>query len=377
MRFFREGPRKGLASAAAAPPSFGSRLCSFLSCLRPSSAAAPPPAASVFRKLALDDVLQYVALAGYVHDAACAFGLCKDFWLNDVQLRWALKDARHGEDKMTRLMWACERGYLPRVRELLAWESDLHAVDADGWTPLHFASASGHLAVVRELVGRGAKLEAKAKNGNTSLHYASIHGRLDVVRFLLDVGADIEAKSIDGCTPLYLSSQEGKLEVVRELLARCADVNARHNNGGTALMTASQQGHAAVVRELLARGADVSASSIRGRTALYAASFSGRCEVLRELLKRDGVDANAQSNDGCTPLMAACGDGHLAAATLLIDSGANLALLSNHGWSALRCAEQRVAQDAEPPEEDEEPPTAAQRKEHRNLVALLKARGAT
>ena len=56
------------------------------------------------------------------------------------------------------------------MRELLAWESDLHAVDARGLTPLHFASTEGHLAVVRELVGRGAKLEAKAKNGNTPLH---------------------------------------------------------------------------------------------------------------------------------------------------------------------------------------------------------------
>ena len=34
--------------------------------------------------------------------------------------------------------------------------------------------------------------------------------------------------------------------------------------------------------------------------------------------------------------------GHLAAVTLLLDAGADLALLDNAGWSALRYAESRV-----------------------------------
>jgi len=35
----------------------------------------------------IDDCLQYVALAGYVHDASLDVGLCKDFWLNKRRCR--------------------------------------------------------------------------------------------------------------------------------------------------------------------------------------------------------------------------------------------------------------------------------------------------
>ena len=288
------------------------------------------------RRVRIDDVLQYVALAGYTSDAARAFGLCRDFWLNDVQLRWALKDARHGKWKMTRLMWACIKGYLPRVRELITWESDVNAQDAQGLTPLHFAL--GHLAVARELVGRGAKLEAKDKNGNTPLHNASHIGHLDVVRFLLDAGADIEAKSNNSCTPLYNASQEGKLEVVRELLARGAAVDARANDGRTPLHASCSNGHAFVIRELYLRGADLTAIGHSLRSALiYACVF-----------------------------------GHLLAATLIIGLGANLALRTAAGTSALGHASALVAVDAAPGASV----TAEKRKEHADLVALLKLFGA-
>jgi hypothetical protein len=61
------------------------------------------------------------------------------------------------------------------------------------------------------------------------------------------------------------------------------------------------------------------------------------------------------------------------------DLEAGVALLDNAGESALRHAENRVElddDDDDEPEEGYEPPTAAQRREHKALVALLKARGA-
>ena len=138
---------------------------------------------------------------------------------------------------------------------------------------------------------------------------------------------------------------------------------------------ASQQGHLDVVRELLARGADVNARRNAGATALHHASWKGHAEVVRELLSR-GAAVNARASNGRTPLINACDKGQLAAATLLLDAGADLALLDNVGWSALRFAEQRVELDGGEPEEGKVPPTAAQRREHKALVALLKARGA-
>jgi ankyrin repeat protein len=254
----------------------------------------------------------------------------------------------------------------------------VHAQDERGSTPLHFASFAGHLAIVGELVGRGAKLEAKSKYSNTPLHLASFHGHQDVVRFLLDAGEDVEAKTSDDATPFFCASTYGHLEVVRELLARGAAVDARTNDGSTPLIKASEMGHATVVCELLACGAAINTRRYDDAAALHMASYCGHTEALRELLKRDDVNVDAQTDEGSTPLhMDACSEGRLMAPTLLLDRGADLALLDNAGRSALRWAELCVAHDAEPPAVGTEPPTAAQLREHRDLVALLKARGAT
>ena len=315
----------------------------------------------------LDDVVCYLALAGYVREAEAASGINSDVWRRDVQLRWVTVKARHGKLKRTRLHWACERGLLPRVIELLEWKSDIEAADEGGNTPLHLASGWGRLEVVRELVRRGAKVGAKTKNGNTPLHDASYYGHVEVARLLLDSGADIEAKSIMQGTPLYFASQEGKLEVVQLLVARGAVVDARAEDGWTSLMKASEKGHAPVVRALLAAGADVRARTNRNRTALHYASYAGRTEALRELLKCHDAELDAQEDGGNTPLMVACRNGHLMAATGLIFAGADVNLLNHAGRSALRIAEAAAHATQ---------PSSAQRKELNRVVAQLQLHGA-
>ena len=141
-------------------------------------------------------------------------------------------------------------------------------------------------------------------------------------------------------------------------------------------MKAGEKGHAAVVRELLQRGADANAHDNDGWTALHSASYNGRAEAMRELLMHR-PNINAQNNSGHTPLMCACDAGHLMAATLLIGHAADLALLDNAGHSALFWAENRLRQDAAPPAAGDEAVSPALREEHKSIVNLLKAHGAT
>ena len=338
----------------------------------------------------VDDVLYYLAFAGFRAEAFRACGINSVAWRLDAQLRRETVAARHGAQRRTRLHWACEKGYLPRVKELIDWGSDVEAEDELGCRPLNWACWMGHLEVVRELVRRGAVVTARRVDGLTLLHEASIGGHVEVARLLLDSGADIEAKANTTETPLYSAIRENKPEAVHLLVTRGANVNAhRTDSGDTPLIIASWKGHALIVRALLAAGADVSARATEGRTALHLASSAGHVESLRELLKRD-LDVNARSASGVTPLMEACACGHLMAATLLIASGADVHLRNNAGGSALDLARNLVRQDAQqpprpPPAAVSAPvlvappilPTAAQIAEHKKVVAQLEAHGAT
>ncbi len=83
-----------------------------------------------------------------------------------------------------------------------------------------------------------------------------------------------------------------------------------------------------------------------------------------ELLQR-GAAVNARASDSATPLMRACAEGHLAAATLLLDAGADLPLLCNNVHSALQLTKRRARVDKAP-----------KLPEHREHKALFKKRGA-
>ena len=336
--------------------------------------------ADPLRRVALDDVLQYVAQAGFTSDAASAFGACRDFWHNDEQMHWAAARARHGEHKMTRLMWASQHGLTERVVQLVEWSSDVNAQDARGLSSLHFAAILGRPATVRALLASGAKVSARTLDGTTPLHTAAYFGRLEVARLLLDAGARVDAlDTADGAPPMFLAAQQGHAEVVRELLARGADVNLRTREGCIALHTAAGRGHTEVVRELLARGADVTARDARLSTPLHHAADLNRCAELRLLLRAPGADVEARNALLRTPLIVACMFGYLGAATVLVGAGASLEPRSNIGVSALGWAlrRKRKSEGGEPEDAGgDAPPSEAQKEQHRALVAMLRALGA-
>ena len=219
----------------------------------------------------------------------------------------------------------------------------------------------GEVQRVRELVEvfRYGVNELNAM-GQTPLHIAAALGRADLVAELLRLGAKANAS----------------VGVSAPLLERGAAADARANGGWTPLVIAGENGHVAVLRELLKHGADVNARAKDGRTALHGASYKGRTELVRELLKHPAVHINAQDADGLTPLMETCLKGHVMAATLLVEHGADLALLNNGGQSALRLAEDK-ARNAAWHGAGEEPLAAAPRADYWRIVALLRERGAT
>ena len=122
----------------------------------------------------------------------------------------------------------------------------------------------------------------------------------------------------------------------RTIGSRAALIAKEFYVGYTALYMASSKGHIDAVRALLAAGANVDALTSRGATPLWIAAACGHADVVRALL---AVGAYVETPcDSKRPLHVASLQGHVVAATLLLDAGADANALDNLNRSPFSCA---------------------------------------
>jgi ankyrin repeat protein len=89
------------------------------------------------------------------------------------------------------LLMATEAGDLEHMQTLLAKRVEIHATNAQGWTPLHVAAAGGNVAVVELLLAHGADVNAASNIGATPLDNAITYSRSQaVVNLLQQHGAE-------------------------------------------------------------------------------------------------------------------------------------------------------------------------------------------
>jgi ankyrin repeat protein len=189
------------------------------------------------------------------------------------------------------------------------------------------------------LIEAGADLKARSKAGSFSAFlFAARAGHIEVARVLLDAGADIDEKLPDGTSALLLAILNAHYEAAAFLVDRGADVNAdaqgwaplhqvvwsRRPNTGSNIPGAVPTGSVdslELVRKLLQHGANVNARLQKepkdgfrnmlnriGATPFLLAAKSVDLPLLR-LLVEHGADPALTTEDGTTALMAAAGVG--------------------------------------------------------------------
>ncbi|MBV9503715.1 MAG: ankyrin repeat domain-containing protein [Acidobacteriia bacterium] len=294
----------------------------------------------------------------------------------------------------TPLSEAAQNGNAALIEMLLSAGANANAVTGEGEAALHAASKSGNAEAVHVLLAHGAKVDARETwRGQTALMWAAAANRAAVVRLLLESGADPNARSTmwppeaikrpkngnvvsdrpkGGLTPLLYAAREGALQSAQALLKAGADPNLAEPDGITPLITALMNAHYDVAALLLDAGADSNLADRYGRAPLYTAIDMHTLEAsvtrpaphendrltaldVAGMLLARGANANARLaeplpgrglsddpdavlRDGTTPFLRAARTGDLAAMRLLLEHGADPAITTANGTTALLIA---------------------------------------
>ena len=214
--------------------------------------------------------------------------------------------------------------------------SEQHGVDVSSdhyGTVLQAASRVGNLEIVECLFKAGANVNILQGVHGSALRAAVIGGHEELVRSLITRGADVNLchGHRRPSSVLHLALKSKNPKIFKALLVAGADIKNPHQQH--ILITVCKIGDATLVEHLLGSGVDInvseSTSSYRPRTSndgvspLNAACAGGHLSVVRLLLDY-GADIEQSNESSATPLMSAVRGNHLPVVRLLLKAGANV-----------------------------------------------------
>lgn len=222
-----------------------------------------------------------------------------------------------------------------KIKNLIAKESDLNAIDAKGFAPLHFAAMQGDTDLAKLLIDNRANINCLNNQKQSPLLLASMNKRTELACLLIDKEADINLVGIKGETPLHWAAYDGDLRLAKLLIEKGTDLNAIDAKGLTPLHFAAIQGHTDLAKLLIDHGANINCLNSQKQSPLLLASMNQRTELACLVIDR-GADVNAVDIKGEAPLHWAAYHGDLKTAKLLIEKGAVIDEKSHqHGYTAL------------------------------------------
>lgn len=123
----------------------------------------------------------------------------------------------------------------------------------------------------------------------------------ECLKLMIDAGANVNCKRKDGTTALHLqASRATDPEIIKDFIKAGANVNATTKEGTTPLFHSSS---AANTKVLIDAGASIHISISSG-TPLHLVAMNDKVEAdLLSLLVKSGLNPNARTNIGITPLM--------------------------------------------------------------------------
>jgi ankyrin repeat protein len=186
------------------------------------------------------------------------------------------------------------------------------------------ATGFGDLEAARNFFKANPKVtQAKDNEGQSLLHWSVPTDQLPLTDFWLESGASPAATNSAGQTPLHLAAASGLTNQLARLLAANAPTDVKDTNGLTPLDAAVQAKQTEAVHLLLAKNPQSISAKYGISTPLHKAAADGDINSLTNALQ---TMTNLETHDelGFTPFQIAVKHGHLLAASLLLEAGADV-----------------------------------------------------
>ena len=221
-------------------------------------------------------------------------------------------------------------------------------------TPLITAAMSNNMEALSLLMEYNVDIFMFNKRKMSAIHMAAYKGNVDVINFLLKAGVPLDHHDpFTKFTPLMAAASSDQKKMVKLLLQNGADKDFQTTDGFSALVFACK-GSGLAAQVLLKAGANPDLRTIAhpvlgtegGMTALYLACCrTPYAEELVKLLLKYHADPNISSDDGRTPLMAACNFRQYRVIPLLLQAGANVNSQTDHNSGKATALMIAVSQD--------------------------------
>jgi ankyrin repeat protein len=212
------------------------------------------------------------------------------------------------KEKITPLMLACRNGYWYIAELLLSKRANIYRKDLYGRVALHFACMSGNLECVKGIYDfNPTAINEIAKHG-----YFSPYSEWDIISF---------------------AAFSGNIELLKYLFSIMPSSMIFPEKIICALSVAAECGHYSLVKWFLAHS--TCKPQMMERAGILCAAIAGKnIDIIKEIL-RHGVNVDASTHDGATPLIFAVVCEDSAMVSFLLTAGAKVDIPDSNGWTAL------------------------------------------
>ncbi|XP_067653193.1 ankyrin-3-like [Haliotis asinina] len=242
--------------------------------------------------------------------------------------------------EMTPALIAASQGENEVFDILVKNGADLSLIDKGDDNILHLACRGGNVKIVTYILMQNiVDINGKGDEEMTPVLIAVSHGKNEVFHILVKNGADLSLIDKDDDNILHLACRGRNVKIVTYILMQnIVDINAKNTDGETPVMLAAESGERDVFDILVKKGADLTVTDNFCSTILHWAWFGRSVEIVNFILMQNIVDINEKNRVGITPVMLAADAGEREAFDILVQKGADLSAIDDHGDNILHWA---------------------------------------